>query len=153
VTTQKYNSYNYVKIKCVFTPNSRGLWHQFWVGPVCRFCTFLYVNSYFLGVFFLDNYILAPFSYCFMKWVSQGRNEWWGKNLGFCVFLDVMISHMKHWSHTTQILVYWENAQQLFSTRPYFFPIYLRNRLYTNTTQHFIKCRMLENKWWNCDRL
>ena len=26
---EKYNSYNYVKINGVFTPNSRGLWYQF----------------------------------------------------------------------------------------------------------------------------
>jgi len=32
VTKQKYNSYNYVKINVVFTPNSRGLWHHFESG-------------------------------------------------------------------------------------------------------------------------
>ena len=35
VAKQKYNSYNYVEINVVFTPNSRGIWRQFWVRPAC----------------------------------------------------------------------------------------------------------------------
>ena len=62
----------------------------------CRFCTFLYVNSYYLWHFFLENYILAPFSYCFMKCEVSQTNDV-GKT-GVCVFLDVMISHVKQWS-------------------------------------------------------
>ena len=109
VTKQKYNSYNYVKINCVFTSNSRGLWHQFWVRPACSICTvwpgstllaaqihiFLYVNSYFLWYFFLITVYKPPISYCFMKCVVSQINDV-KKNTWICVVLDFMISHMKH---------------------------------------------------------
>jgi len=44
VAKQKYNSYNYVKIN-VFTPNSRGLWHQFGVRPACTPCCLTRINT------------------------------------------------------------------------------------------------------------
>ena len=49
VAKQKHNSYHYVKINCEFTPNSRGLWHQFGVNPCCltRLYTAVCSNSYF----------------------------------------------------------------------------------------------------------
>jgi len=56
-------------------------------------------------VFFLDKYILAPFSNCFMK-CELSQTNYLEKNAG--VFLDFMISHkvMKQWSSLPQILVY-----------------------------------------------
>jgi len=33
------------------------------------------------------------------------------EKMGFCVFLNFIISHETQWSRPPQILVYWENAQ------------------------------------------
>ena len=71
-------------------------------------CTFLYVNSYFLWYFFVTIY-KPLFPYCFMKCEVSQTND--VNKPGICVFLDVMVSHMKQWSHPPQILVYWENVQ------------------------------------------
>ena len=63
-------------------------------------------------VFFLISIYKPLISYCFMKCEVSKTNDV-KQNAGMYVFLEFMISHMKHWSRPSQILVYLENAQYI----------------------------------------